>query len=140
MRDSWFSVDSLFKVSIAGILLNTLAARIKYGSWLSLTSVVTNKKIVETVNRLIPDKRISDIKRIDLAINATDLSKGRTVTFCRENDASLRDAVLASSCIPVLFPTKKILDDFSIDGGVFNNTPLKDVLVLGATDVFTTDS
>ena len=87
------------------------------------------------VNKILPDIKIKDLKHIDLAITATDLNRGSSVSFNRYNDCSLRDAVLASICLPALFPTKKIYDTYFVDGGIFNNTPLRDALMLGSKNI-----
>lgn len=141
VADAWRRIESPFKVSLFGTICKLLWNWLRHFSFspahlLSFASVADNAKIIATIASLLPEKKISELKRIELAINATDLTHGRTVTFCRENDLSLREAVLASSCIPVLFPSRRIGDSYYVDGGIFNNTPLKDVLVRGATDVF----
>jgi NTE family protein len=51
---------------------------------------------------------------------ATHLGRGETVIF-REGD--LIRAIMASSCIPVIFDPVKIDGEYYIDGGVLNNMP-----------------
>ncbi len=59
--------------------------------------------------------------RIPLRIVATDLDKGRSVTFSTGN---LIDPILASCSIPVLFSPKVIDGVHYVDGGVLKNFPV----------------
>lgn len=59
--------------------------------------------------------------RIPLRIVATDLDKGRTVTFSTGN---LIDPIVASCSLPVLFRPKTIDGVNYVDGGVLKNFPV----------------
>jgi NTE family protein len=51
---------------------------------------------------------------------ATHLGRGETVIF---HDGSLIKAIMASSCIPVIFDPVLIEGEYFVDGGVLNNLP-----------------
>lgn len=137
VKSVWLELEDLFRISFFRILREMAKSFIRTASPVRFASIVDNTQIRTTIARLIPrDVRISDIGRIELAINATSLTEGKTVSFTRDNDATLYEAVLASSCIPLLFPTRIINDQYFVDGGLFNNTPLRDAIAANATDIF----
>lgn len=69
-----------------------------------------------------------------LHIIATDVLTGRER---RLSSGSARDAVLASSAIPGVFPSVKWEDGRRlVDGGVANNTPISDAVELGADTIY----
>lgn len=137
VKTAWSELDNLFRFSFWRIAGQSIYSFIRTGSPLNFPSLVSNKQIKAKLKELIPtDVKISDLKRIELAINATCLTEGKTVSFTRDNDAYLYEAVLASSCIPLIFKTCSIDDGFYVDGGVFNNTPLRDAIAAQATDIF----
>ncbi|EJM20957.1 putative esterase of the alpha-beta hydrolase superfamily [Pseudomonas sp. GM21] len=87
------------------------------------------------LNRLLgqalPIHRIEDAT-LPLHIVTTDLLSGaKTVPSSGE----LRQALLASAAIPLVFPCVKIADQFLIDGSVASNTPISTAVALGATNV-----
>jgi NTE family protein len=65
-------------------------------------------------------KTFEDLK-IPLRIVATDLDKGRSVTF---SSGKLLEPVIASCSVPVLFSPKIIDNTRYVDGGVFKNFPV----------------
>ncbi|HLP04743.1 MAG TPA: patatin-like phospholipase family protein [Paludibacter sp.] len=65
-------------------------------------------------------KTFEDLK-IPLRIVATDLDKGRSVTF---KSGKLIEAIIASCSIPVLFSPKIINGVHYVDGGVLKNFPV----------------
>ena len=68
-------------------------------------------------------KTFEDLK-IPLRIVATDLDKGRSVTF---TSGKLIEPVIASCSVPVLFSPKVIDGIRYIDGGVFKNFPVSTI-------------
>lgn len=58
--------------------------------------------------------------QIPLYIAATNLNEGKSELF---NSGSLRQAIMASCCIPFIFDPVKIGDDHYVDGGILNNMP-----------------
>ncbi|MDR2835885.1 MAG: patatin-like phospholipase family protein [Bacteroidales bacterium] len=61
---------------------------------------------------------------IPLKIVATDLDKGKSVTFTH---GSLIDKIIASSSMPILFMPKIIAGTHYVDGGVFKNFPVSTI-------------
>lgn len=135
VRQAWLEIEPLFQLSIWYVLRQMIHARFTKGSFRNIPAITANEQIIATINQYLPDIRISELTAIDLHINATNLNTGKTETFNRKHDASLREAVLASSCIPLLFATRQYNQSYYIDGGLFNNTPLRDAIVAGATDI-----
>ncbi|NLJ80710.1 MAG: hypothetical protein GX335_06785 [Firmicutes bacterium] len=133
----WLELGNLFTISYLRIILSALISLIKTGSPLHFPSLAGKARIKSKLKGLIPqDLKISDLTRIELIINATSLTAGETVSFSRENDSYLLDAVLASSSIPLVFAAQNIKGGYYVDGGVFNNTPLRDAILAQATDIF----
>lgn len=136
VRLTWEDLDSLFEINFFGIARQALYSYLRTRSLLNFPALVEKRKIEKKVDELIPkDLRISDLKKIELTINATSLTEGKTVSFTRKNDTYVKDAVLASSCLPLIFESQFIEGNFYVDGGVFNNTPLRDALESGATNI-----
>lgn len=137
LRSTWKELDDLFEVNFLRIALQALCSYFRTRSPLNFSALVSNKKIKKKLDELIPkDLKISDFTRIELLINATSLTEGKSISFNRKNDANLHEAVLASSCLPLIFESQLIKGNFYVDGGVFNNTPLRDALEVGSTDVY----
>ncbi len=62
---------------------------------------------------------------IPLHIAATDILKGETVYFSTGN---LSMALMASSCIPVVFQPVNFNGTYYVDGGVLNNFPIEPLM------------
>jgi NTE family protein len=62
---------------------------------------------------------------IPICITATDIIKGKTKFF---SEGDLSKALLASSCIPLLFEPIKWNDTLYLDGGILNNFPVEPVI------------
>ena len=137
LQSIWLDLDGLFRFSLWRLVGSAFTSYLKTGSPVNFPSVIDHTEIRNKVRELLPPRiRISDLKRIELIINATCLTTGKTVSFTRDNDAYLWEAVLASSSLPLILPSQKIEGSYYIDGGVFNNTPLRDAIVAQATDIF----
>ena len=76
--------------------------------------------------RYFPSNSFHDLE-IKLYTAATDILKGETVYFTEGN---LAQAVMASSCIPIIFQPLKIGDSYYVDGGVLNNLTQRRVILL----------
>jgi NTE family protein len=72
------------------------------------------------ISKKLHAKTFEELK-IPLRIVATDLDKGRSVTFSSGN---LIDPIIASCSIPVLFSPKVIDGTHYVDGGVLKNFPV----------------
>lgn len=62
---------------------------------------------------------------IPISIAATDIVKGKTKFFTNGN---LTNALLASSCIPLVFEPIKLNNTIYLDGGILNNLPIEPVI------------
>lgn len=71
-----------------------------------------------------PSNSFDDLQ-IPLYIAATDILKGELVYFSSGN---LSHAILASSCLPILFHPLKYNETLYVDGGVMNNFPIEPLL------------
>src|SRR5690606_31809376 len=80
-----------------------------------LSSIYKQYLPVETFEQL-PNK---------LYISAADISEGKTIFF---SNGELIKAVLASSCLPVLFAPVEIDNRLMVDGGVINNLPVEPLI------------
>lgn len=65
-------------------------------------------------------------------IVTTDLLSGAETVL---SSGELKQALLASAAIPLVFPYVQIANQFLVDGGVANNTPISTAVALGATNV-----
>lgn len=71
-----------------------------------------------------PNNSFDDLK-IPLHVAATDILKGETVYFSSGN---LSQALMASSCIPIVFQPVNFNNTYYVDGGVLNNFPVEPLL------------
>jgi len=106
------------------------------------TSIVSNAKIAELLQtnflkqfgeeffegRPNQRPRFEDLS-IPLAVVATDLVSRHEVVL---DEGDLIRALLATSCVPILFPPVKYADRFLVDGFLVNNIPLDIVRSRGA--------
>lgn len=74
--------------------------------------------------RYFPSNSFNDLELI-LYAAATDILKGETVYFTEGN---LAQAVMASSCIPIIFQPLQIDNSYYVDGGVLNNFPIEPLI------------
>jgi NTE family protein len=75
---------------------------------------------------LFGDRTIADV-RIPLKIVATDFESGRIKVFTEADAIPLKDAVLCSMSIPVLFPPVQLGGRFYVDGYLSANLPVEQV-------------
>ncbi|MBP5473401.1 MAG: patatin-like phospholipase family protein [Bacteroidales bacterium] len=90
---------------------------------LSKDGIVKGKKVLEAIEKLVPDQDIRDCK-IPFAAVATDLKTKKEIVF---ESGSLFDAIRASISIPALFLPYQLNNMLLIDGGVVNQMPLNRV-------------
>ena len=64
-----------------------------------------------------------------MAIVTTDIETGEKIVF-RKGDAL--KAVMASSCLPGLFPPVEIDERLLVDGGIVENVPISPLKDMGA--------
>ncbi len=89
----------------------------------------------ELAERHIPVDDFS-ATQVPLYITATNLSRGRKVTF---HEGPISRAVLASTALPGIFCPVEIDGDIYVDGGVLANLDLETAIELGATDILAVD-
>jgi len=106
-----------------------------YGISLTNLSFLPDEVLQHNVKMLIPDVDFSACK-IPFACAATDLKSGEVVVF---REGSLRDAVVASSSIPGLFPPVITDDNIMIDGSWAIQNPVRQARDMGANFVIAVD-
>jgi NTE family protein len=79
-------------------------------------------------NRALGIRRIEQA-RIPLHIVATDVLSGEEVLF---SSGDVETALMASTAIPVVFPSVKAGGRYLVDGAVSNNTPIAGAVACGA--------
>ena len=87
---------------------------------LSPNSIVKGKRIIEGLQKVVPDRPIEDLN-IPCAIVASDMINTDEVVFRK---GSLFEAVRASISIPLFFEPVQIGQRLLIDGGILNPLPL----------------
>lgn len=90
---------------------------------LSKYGVLSNDKIGKQITDNLEDVDFKDAK-IPLNIVATDIATGKKVIL---NSGSVKEAVMASSCIPGIFVPIEIEDTLLVDGGLVENVPVEAV-------------
>lgn len=91
---------------------------------LSKDGIVKGQKIIEEIEKLVPDKKIEDLP-ISFTAVSTDIRHRKEVVF---DSGSLYQAIRASISIPSIFKPHRIGDMVLIDGGVVNPIPLDRVV------------
>lgn len=104
---------------------------IEKGHFFSFSNIVFDKQglfsmkpFEKIYKEYFPKNSINDLN-IPLYITATDILKGELVYFSSGN---LSQALLASSCIPLVFQPVSFNDTLYVDGGILNNFPVEPLL------------
>jgi len=97
-------------------------------------SVVSESVFLE-LDRLVPNKRFSDLK-LPFACIALDLISGLPEIF---HDGELRPAVRASSAVPGMMPPVPIRSGMYVDGGWAESVPVSPAVFLGADFIIASD-
>jgi len=98
-------------------------------------SIIKGKKIFKYIDNFLGEKDFDDT-RVPFKIIATNLSDGSVVALTKGN---LAKAVEASICVPGILPPVKIGNDYLVDGGVANPTPIDETIKMGADLVIGVD-
>jgi len=85
----------------------------------SVTGLLNIQKTESVYKSYLKEDTFEDA-RIPLYIATTNLNTGESELF---NTGSLRQAIMASCCIPFIFDPVKIGEDHYVDGGILNNMP-----------------
>lgn len=113
---------------ILGILEKTNLFKIVWPAF-STTGLLDMRKTEPIYAKYLPEDNFQQLKK-PLFISATNLNSGKAEMF---NSGSLRQAIMASCCIPVIFDAVKIKGQYYVDGGIVNNLPTE-VLLREACD------
>ncbi len=114
-----------------GYSLEEIKRIIEKGEFFTLSNILIKKQGVfnmkgfeKMYQKYFPNNAFSDLN-IPLYVTATDILKGEVVYFSSGN---LSQALMASSCIPVVFQPLKFNNSYFIDGGVLNNFPIEPLI------------
>ena len=89
-------------------------------TWMGLLSM---DGLREVLFRHMPENNFSSLK-LPMTIAATDIRKGTIEYF---NDGELIPCIMASCCVPAIFPPVSINGHTYVDGGVLDNLPAKPI-------------
>jgi len=88
---------------------------------ISKTGLLKVQKLQDLFSKHLPFSSFQELPK-KLTINATDVKKGESKYF---EEGDLIPAILASSCMPVIFDPMVIDGVSYIDGGILNNLPVE---------------
>jgi NTE family protein len=118
-------IGALYAFGKSADEIKEIALDIKWSKLSSLTlsrmGVLSNEKVGKIITDNIGDVDFEDAK-IPFSVVATDISTGKRVVL---DKGSVKDAVMASSCIPGMFIPVEIEDQLLVDGGLVENVPSK---------------
>lgn len=80
----------------------------------------SRKKFIKFLDRHLKAETFSDLP-IEVVIVATNFTTGESVYF---SEGSLKDAILASACLPGVFAPYRIGGDYFVDGGLTDPLPI----------------
>jgi NTE family protein len=86
--------------------------------------LLDSEKFITYIEQYIPQKTYEELN-IQLYISATDMLKGKLVTF---SSGSINKAVIASCAFPFVFSPVLWNDTYYSDGGIINNFPVEPLL------------
>jgi len=98
-------------------------------------SLIKGKKIKSFINKYLGDATFSDLK-IPLWIGATSMESGEKYIFTK---GKLIDAVMSSICLPGIFPPYRYDNNYLLDGGITDGTPVSFVKEMGAEVIIAVD-
>jgi len=114
-----------------GYSLNEIKSIVENGDFFNISNVLIKKQgffnmkgFEKMYHQYFPNNSFDDLQ-IPLHVAATDILKGESVYFSSGN---LSQALMASSCIPVVFQPLQFNDSYYVDGGVLNNFPIEPLL------------
>ncbi|MCD6113642.1 MAG: patatin-like phospholipase family protein [Bacteroidales bacterium] len=113
-----YSPDEIFELFTDSKIFNFLKLNIPKKGFGNLNGL---KKLLDENLRA----RTFEELKIPLFITATDLNNGKSVYF---NKGEIKDVVLASSSIPVIFSPIEIDNISYADGGIMNNFPVEPII------------
>jgi NTE family protein len=128
LRELWMSRQALdvFHAHPLGVILSGL-----HRNQVSALPQANVRRLVERAQALTGITTFEQM-RVPLAIVATDLNAGKPAVF---RAGALTPALLASTAIPVIFPSVRINGREHMDGGIVDNTPMDIAIDDGAKHV-----
>lgn len=115
----------------SGYSLLEIKSIVEKGDFFSVSNILIKKQGLFSMKGFekmyqshFPNNSFSDLK-IPLHIAATDILKGETVYF---SSGDLSQALMASSCLPVVFQPLQFNNSYYVDGGVLNNFPIEPLI------------
>ncbi|MFO1105482.1 MAG: patatin-like phospholipase family protein [Amaricoccus sp.] len=84
----------------------------------------------DTLNEIVDFGRLNDLRLHKVAVTATRVRDGMGLSFANTEYRLDARHILASGSLPPGFPMTEIDGEFYIDGGVFSNTPLDQLLAM----------
>ena len=90
----------------------------------STTGLLNIQRTESIYAKYLADDHFEDLK-IPLFISTTNLNTGKAEMF---HSGSIRQAIMASCCIPMIFDPMKIKGQYYVDGGIVNNMPTEVLL------------
>lgn len=104
-------------------------------------SVFQREALMSYIERVLPVPLFDDL-HIPLAMNAVDLETGEMVWFGAggRNDATLAEAIYASSALPLFYPPAEIGGSYFVDGGVIDALPIRHAAERGADLIIAIDA
>lgn len=126
----WAETSDLLFFNWTGLIENILTP-------LNIPSVFSNRNIAKIIDKYIQtDRNFCDYKKCQLSITGTNLDQRKSEIFDFNAKIPVKKAVLASMAYPVGLPAVEIEGNNYIDGGVLDNTPLKEAILWGAEKIF----
>src|SRR5690606_32106883 len=110
-----YSVDAMLDIIEANNLFPTTSFRLRTSGF------VDNRFLSRLIQKHIPQNTFETLK-MPLYVSATNFISGASEYF---HSGQLDEALLASSSIPLLFPSVKHNDSVYYDGGILDNLPVK---------------
>ena len=124
------------------VVSETLEKKPHHGISFAAAAMIAQKDVASLFTRIF-DGITFDTLKIPFATVAVDLSDGVPVTFASEKQSGgqgfawsvagpegLIKAVMASSAIPLLFPSVQLGGHLFVDGGVMTNLPVREARLL----------
>ncbi len=122
MYSNGYSPDEIFQIVKDIRYLKILRPAISRTGLLKMDGAEMLYDKYITVNRF-------DALKIPLIVAATDVQLGKTAYF---SEGALIRALMASSCIPIVFEPLRFEDRLYVDGGLLNNLPAQ--ILVGKCD------
>lgn len=82
------------------------------------------QKLIAIYKAFLPIHNFEELK-IEVIISAADIREGKTIYF---TEGDIIKAVLASTCIPILFAPIEMDGKLMVDGGIINNLPVEPLI------------